>query len=75
MAIQDHVPSHEPEGHPSRTCLYCQEPWPCEPVMIKREVIALVLAKVEPRDNALCCDHHAARHALREELTEEIKEI
>jgi hypothetical protein len=75
MAIQHHVPSHEPEGHPSRTCLYCGETWPCEPALIKREVIELVLAKVEPGDDVLCCDYHAARYALRGELAEEIKEI
>jgi hypothetical protein len=76
MAIQDHTPSYEPEGDPNRTCLYCCESWPCEPVKIKREVIALVLEKVQPKSGQpQCCDTHADRHTTLEDLAEEIKEI
>lgn len=34
-----HKPSYEPEGHPHRTCLYCGEPWPCDPAVILADVL------------------------------------
>jgi hypothetical protein len=47
-SILYHSPS-EPEGQQGRgtTCLYCGDDWPCEPVQIKRQVLALAVAKVE----------------------------
>ena len=71
-----HQPSSEPEGHPNRTCLYCCEPWPCDPAKMKADLIAAVVDRVmgdgiEPR----CCDEHAASFATREDIVDEIKEL
>jgi hypothetical protein len=76
-SVLHHIPS-EPEGEQTitTTCLYCGENWPCEPVLIKRQVIALVLEKVQPKGpQPQCCDLHADRHTTLEDLAEEIKEI
>lgn len=71
-----HTPSAEPEGDPGRTCLYDGEPWPCPVRVIVEQVTAKVLEIVQPTGaEPNCCDTCADRHAVRDGLVDEIKEL
>jgi len=70
-----HTPSDD-DGTP--TCLYCLEPWPCDPELMRREVrdatVKEVVAMVRPdTSEPLCCDVHASSWTVLGDMADELE--